>query len=487
MSGTLPAAAPTVLETLDALAVDDAGRVAVIDRGRRVTYAELAQASRRMAAWLLRQGIAPGDRVGLTLRDEYAHLLATLGLLRIGGAQAILASADPPAMRAAFAVRLGIAVVLGERAEDALPGIALLLPEAAAIAADRALDVALPALPEGALILTSSGTTGRPKVVAMSARVLAEQAALTRAWGRVRHRIASAEYNNGKRHQMQVLAIGGTEVLTNNARDRSLAEVCALHGVDRIDMAPQVAERLLAELARPGATPWPAGSMIMMSGTRAPAALRAELQARATRLVGVNLGCTEAGGIAIAGPDDHALHPETVGFPFPGTRVEVVDDDGRALPRGERGHVRVTSRAIVDGYLDDPEATARAFRDGWFHSGDVGHFTPEGALVLAGRADDMMNLAGIKMFPAEIEAAAAGFPGLLACAAFARPAALGDIPMLAVEAGPGFDAAALLAHCRARLGLRAPRGVVVLPALPRNPQGKILRRDLAALAGPAPG
>jgi acyl-CoA synthetase (AMP-forming)/AMP-acid ligase II len=475
-------AAPTVLETLDALAAAEPGRVAVIDHGRRIPYGALALASRRMAAWLLRQGIAPGDRVGLTLREDLWHLLATLGLLRIGCAQVTLGSHDPPAMRAAFARRLGVAVALGESAADALPGISLLLPDIAGIIADRSLDGPLPALAEGTLILTSSGTTGRPKVVEMTARVLAEQAALTRDWGRVRHRIASAEFNNGKRHQMQVLAVGGTEVLVNNARDRPLAEVCAAFGVDRVDMAPLVAERLLAELARPGATPWPPGAMIMMSGARAPAALRAELQARVTRLVGVNLGCTEAGGIAIAGPDDHAVHPETVGFPFAGTRVEVVDDAGRALPPNEPGRVRVTSRAIVAGYLDDPEATARAFRDGWFLPGDAGWFTPEGALVLAGRADDMMNLGTIKIFPAEIEAAAEGFPGLVDCAAFARASTFGDIPLLAVVARDGFDAAALLEHCRARLGLRAPRGVVVLPALPRNAAGKVVRRDLAALA-----
>ena len=78
---------------------------------------------------------------------------------------------------------------------------------------------------------------------------------------------------------------------------------------------------------------------------------------------------------------------------------------------------------------------------------------------------------------------AEGFPGLVDCAAFAwRSAALGDLPMLAVVSAAGFDAAALLAHCRARLGLRAPRRVLELPALPRNAQGKVLRRELASLA-----
>ena len=105
------------------------------------------------------------------------------------------------------------------------------------------------------------------------------------------------------------------------------------------------------------------------------------------------------------------------------------------------------------------------------------------ALLVAGRRDDMMTLGTIKILPAEIEAVAEGFPGLRDCAAFAvRAPALGDIPVLAVVGDAGFDAAGLLAHCRARLGLRAPRKVVAVDAIPRNAMGKVLRQQLAEMA-----
>jgi long-chain acyl-CoA synthetase len=253
--------------------------------------------------------------------------------------------------------------------------------------------------------------------------------------------------------------------------------------VERLDLPPVAAERLFAEMARPGAPAWPPAAAIRLSGARVPGPLRAEIQARLTREVVVNLASTESGGITRAGPDDHAVHPDTVGRPNPGVQVELVDEEDRPLPVGETGRLRVRSPAMVDGYIGDPAATARAFRDGWFYSGDVGFFLPDGSLVHLGRSDDMMNLGTIKIFPAEIEATAAGFPGLVDCAAFARRAgAIGDIPMLAVVAREGFDADALMAHCRARLGLRAPRKILVLPTLPRNAQGKVLRRVLAEQA-----
>jgi acyl-coenzyme A synthetase/AMP-(fatty) acid ligase len=457
----------------------------VVDRGRAVSYAALAQSSRRAAAWLLRAGIVPGDRVGLSVRDEYAHLLACLALLRLGCVQVTLASHETAAMHAALAGRLGLAVVVGDEAPE---GCALLRPDLDAITADAALDaVALPAPAplRAGFVFQSSGTTGQPKLVLMTEAVLAAQAAITAGIGRVRHRLATNEYSNGKRLQLQTLWIGGTEVLANNSAGRTLAEVCAAHGVDRLNLAPLRAARLAEELDGPDAPPWPAATSIMISGGAVPGPVRQALMARATRNVLVTLGCTEAGGIAMAGPDDHARHPDTVGVPLPGVTAAVMDDAGRPLPPGEVGALRVRGAGCVAGYLDDPAATARAFHDGWFLPGDAAWFTPEGALVHAGRVDDMMNLGTIKVFPAEIEGAAAGFPGLADCAAFAlRSAALGDIPMLAVVARQGFDAAALLAHCRARLGLRAPRKVVVLPGLPRNAAGKVLRRDLAAAAQP---
>jgi len=475
----------TVVGAVAAVAVRDPARVAVVDRGRRITYATLATEARRVAGWLRRQGIAPGSALGLTLRDEYPHLLATLALFALGCRQVTLGSRDPPAMRAALAVRLGVAAVLGEQEADALAGVPLLRPAIRAIAAGGEWDAQAPPLAGGGtLVITSSGTTGRPKLIALPEAALALQGMMTADLGTVRFRSIGNEFNNAKRLQLHTLAAGGTEVLANNGAGAEVAEVCARFGVTRLNIAPVKAEALLAAMARPGAPPWPRQTGITLAGGPVPAALRRRLTEALTPDVCVLYGTSETGPITIARPAHQGEHPDTVGPPVPGVAVEVVDEAGRVLPPGERGLVRVRSAAAATAYLDDPEATARAFREGWFQPGDAGWMTPDGALVLAGRADDMMNLGTIKIFPAEIEAAAEGFPGLVECAAFAlRSAGHGDIPLLAVVAREGMDAAALLAACRDRLGLRAPRRIVTLEALPRNAAGKVLRRELPRVAG----
>ncbi len=172
---------------------------------------------------------------------------------------------------------------------------------------------------------------------------------------------------------------------------------------------------------------------------------------------------------------------ESVGTPAPWIDVEIVDADGKALPTGEVGELRVRSECMTHQYYGDPVATSRHFRNGWFYPGDLASLTSGGALCLHGRADDMMTLNSIKIFPAEIERVLEEHPGVKAAAAFAKASNThGDIPVAAVElhAAAGIGSDELMARARERLGVRAPRRIIVVDALPRNAAGKILKHEL---------
>jgi acyl-CoA synthetase (AMP-forming)/AMP-acid ligase II len=480
-----PAAVTTLTEALDDFASRFPDRPAAIDHGRPVSYARLARDSRRLAAWLAAQGIGPGDTVGVTIAEDWPQLVTTLALLRLGCRQASLPRRDPVEVRSALARRLGIGVVIGERPGDALGPVGVLLPDEDRIARDAALDdVALPAAPAGGqLVFGSSGTTGRPKMMAVSEAMLLAQGRLLAPYGTVFHRQVPADINHGKRLQLRGIAVGGTEVFANSLDEGGLPGLFARFGVERAHFTPPRIDALLEEDGGRLAAALPATTRLFTTGGRVGLALRERVRAAVAGGLYIHYGSTEAGSVTLATPRDQAAEPETVGPPLPGVRVVVVDDAGRPLPPGEAGLLRIRSPGAITGYLDDEAETRRVFVDGWFQPGDVGRFTAAGQLLLAGRNDEMMNLGAIKIFPGEIEQAAAGFPGLVECAAFAQHAPpFGDIPILAVVAGPGFDAAALQAHCRAALGVRAPRQVRVVAALPRNPQGKVLRRELAAAA-----
>src|SRR5262249_5941277 len=145
--------------------------------------------------------------------------------------------------------------------------------------------------------------------------------------------------------------------------------------------------------------------------------------------------------------------PDTVGIPYPGVAIEIVDDRDRALPPGEVGLIRMRGSGYARGYLDDPVATAKAFRDGWDYPGDLGLLTPEGALILKGRADDLINYDGTKIYPIDIELALQQHPAVAEAAAF--PVVVEGYrqrPVAAVTLAAPATREELLAFCRERLG-----------------------------------
>lgn len=474
--------APVITAAIEAVARRAPDLPACIIGGMPLTYAALVRQVRALAAQFTRAGLAPGDSVDITLADDRANILTSLALIRLGCRQVALPARDPAPLREDLVRRLDLAAVVGMAPRDALGGAGLIVPdiEAAAAAAPDDRPV-LPPAGRAELVVGTSGTTGRPKLMVVSEPTMIDKAAILAGYGRVFLHRLGFDGNHGKRLTLRSLVTGGTEVVGGGATPEEIAELVARFGVGRLHLQPQAATALL----KLGG--WPKAARIFTTGTRIPQAFRLEIQAALGCELHVQYGTTEVGMVSIAGPADHGVHPDSVGRLLPGVTVEAVDDNGRPLPVGEEGLLRFRSAGAVSGYLDDAAANARHFGDGWFRPGDIGRVTPAGDLLVAGRQDDMMTLGIIKIFPGEIEAVAEGFPGLTDCAAFAMHSErFGDIPLLAAVGGPGFDAAALLAHCRARLGVRAPRRVLELPRLPRNPQGKVLRRDLATLAAARP-
>jgi len=210
-----------------------------------------------------------------------------------------------------------------------------------------------------------------------------------------------------------------------------------------------------------------------------PESLRREIRRRLTPNLVIVYGTNEALYVTTADAAAQVAFPETAGFPFDGVDVQIVDDQGDVLPAGEAGVVRLRGTPSPSGYVDDPQATAKAFRDGWYYPGDLGVLSPEGALFLKGRADDMINYDGVKIYPADIETALLQHPAVAEAAAFpAIVEGYRQIPVAAVVLRAGASSEGLIAYCRNCLGARAPARIYVVPALPRNAIGKVLKREL---------
>jgi long-chain acyl-CoA synthetase len=173
--------------------------------------------------------------------------------------------------------------------------------------------------------------------------------------------------------------------------------------------------------------------------------------------------------------------PGSVGLPWPGTEIRVLDDAGRALPTGDTGVVYVHPPGGARfHYHDDPDKTAQAWRDDAFTVGDVGFLDADGYLYLTDRAVDMVIRGGVNIYPREIEEVLYTHPSVVDCAVFGVPdARLGEQLLAVVEVREPVTAEELLGFCRDHLAdFKVPARVEFVAELPRQPNGKVLKRVL---------
>jgi malonyl-CoA/methylmalonyl-CoA synthetase len=217
-----------------------------------------------------------------------------------------------------------------------------------------------------------------------------------------------------------------------------------------------------------------------------PAPVFEAFQAKFGHAILERYGMTET-LMTVGNPYDGERRPGTVGRPLPGVEVRIVVPEGRDAPPGETGQLLVRGPAVFGGYWRRPEATAAAFVDGWFQTGDLGERSADGYVTLRGRASDLIITGGFNVYPREIEDVLLEQPGVREAAVLGVPdARRGEVPF-ACFAGEA-DPAALEAACRRLLAsFKVPRSFVRVDALPRNATGKVDKgrlREALAKNGP---
>ena len=201
-------------------------------------------------------------------------------------------------------------------------------------------------------------------------------------------------------------------------------------------------------------------------------------------------GQTEMGPVAtILKPEDQLLKPGSAGKPVLNVETRLMDDDGKFVPVGTVGEIVHRSGHVMTGYLDDPEKTAEAFEFGWFHSGDLGRFDEDGYLYVVDRKKDMIKSGGENVASREVEEVLYTYPGIEEAAVIGLPDPKWIEIVAAVivpKKGASVVEKDLIAHCREKLAsFKCPKKVIITERLPKNPSGKILKRELKHIYGAA--
>ena len=463
------------------------GHPAIVSGDAVIPYGELDTLVRGGAAWLVDQGVRPGDVVGLALADTADHLIAHYAVARMGGIILPIDWRWTVDERRRIAEFFGATLVLVETAGELANGVvvdASWRDQASAADTDREF----PDDADAPVVLSlSSGTTGRPKGPALShrqflARWITQFVTLTFSEHDRYLNAIPLYFGGGRSFSMSALYAGATVVLFPPPYEpEALIEAAARHRATTTLLVPTLLRRLLG-VAAPAGLAFPSLRLLLSTGAVLHPDERAEVMARLCPGFINYYGSTEGGGVSVLMPHHPIDKASSVGATVFGVDVEIVDGHDAAVATGEIGRIRYRGPGIADGFFRDAQASAASFRDGWFHPGDLGRLDGDGFLYLAGRDDDVIIRGGVNIYPAEIEQTLLTHPMVRDVAVIAIPSDdLGEEIAAFVVASPEADRASLIAHCRAHLALyKVPKSIEIIDQLPKTALGKVVKGDLVA-------
>jgi fatty-acyl-CoA synthase len=490
----------------------------VLEFGRHHwTYAQLDEIVDRLALSLQTQGFGVGDRIAILSRNSHAFIAIRFAIARLGAvlvpinfmlnareiayilghSQARMLCTDTEHSGVAReAVQAGAAVerfvwLPGARVEtpcaDMTPFDALLDPPADAVWQE-------PELHQGMLaqILYTSGTESLPKGAMLTHDAVISQYVSV---------MVAAEYHadDVMLHAMPLfhcaqldtffgphLYLGASNVVIAEPKPELVLEMIERHRITSFFAPPTVWISLLRSAAfdtrdLSSLEKCYYGASIM------PVAILEEMQQRLPRARFWNIyGQTEIAPTAtVLGPEDQIRKAGSAGKPALNVETIIVDDDCREVPRGEIGEIVHRSPQLLSGYFKDEIRTAEAFAGGWFHSGDLGVMDEEGYITVVDRKKDMIKTGGENVASREVEETIYRLPAVseVAVIALSDPVWVEAVTaVVVVKAGMRLTESEVIGHCREQLAhFKCPKRVIFTEALPRNPSGKLLKRELRRL------
>jgi fatty-acyl-CoA synthase len=472
---------------LSAAAVTHGERAGLIDEQGTLTFKELDERSNVVAQDLARRGVGTGDGVAILMRNHRGFIDAVFGAGKLG-ARVILLNTDfaGPQIRE-VAAREGTKVLICD--EEYLPLLEGL--DGTPVIDEHELDriatgprAPAPGKPaeHAKIIILTSGTTGTPKGASRAEpRSLIQIGALLyKVPFRVRQDLAiGAPLFHALGFATMALGIGMGDTLLIRRRFKAETFADDLARADAAVVVPVMMRRVLA-LPDLQERDFSRLNIVLCGGSQLGAELCRELTAAFGQVVYNLYGSTEVAYATIATPQELAIEPGSVGSPPPGADVRIFDENGKELPVGKTGRIFVNNGFAFEGYTG---GGTKEVIDGLMSSGDVGHFDRHGLLHVDGRDDEMIVSGAENVFPREVEELLAEHPGIEEAALIGvDDPDWGQRLAAFVVRSPGSDVdeEGVKGFVKEHLArYKVPRDVTFVDELPRNPTGKILKRELA--------
>jgi fatty-acyl-CoA synthase len=493
-------------------------RIALVWRDHSLTFGEVDDRMNRVAAALQERGLGRGARVVIMMRNRPEFLEVHGGAGRAGAAgvsvswrstapelafvlencqaQALFFEADLwPVVKEAVGAQRGAGVLrrnciaVGGHV-DGFGGYeeGFLAPAGAKPHQDR------DAMKSAAVVMYTSGTTGKPKGAVRRFRggtvfSFLQFMAGTPMRADDVHLVACPLYHATAFGFLSMSSVlGASAVLLDEFKPEAFLAAVERHRVTTTAVVPTMLHRVLA-LGPEVLGRYDTSSLrvIFTGGAPLPGPLGTAVMDHFGDILFNFYGATETGLVTLAHPEDLRAAPGSIGRPVPGNEIRLLGEDGREVQAGEVGELYARSRMLVDGYHDDPSSTSSSMRGGFFTVGDLARRDRNGRYFIEGRKRDMIISGGVNVYPAEVEAALEAHPDVAEVAVVGvEDSEWGErvrafIVRRELREGKVLDEGELKAWCRERLaGPKVPREFVFVATLPRNPTGKVLKGELRA-------
>jgi long-chain acyl-CoA synthetase len=463
-----------------------------------VTYAQLDEATARVAGVLDGKGVLPGDRVGIMLPNVPYFAFAYFGVLRAG---AVVVPMNPLLKQREVAFYLGdpeakLLFAWHQFADAAqagadTAGVDCIIVESGDFetllgGAEPRRDVVARADDDTAVILYTSGTTGRPKGAELThgnlrsnteaARGLLSASGATVALGALPlfHAFGQTCGLN------LMMTVGGCLTLLPRFDAGRALEIVER---DRVTLFEGVPTMFAAMVAHEGDVDASSLELCVSGGAAMPVDVMRRFEERFGCIVLEGYGLSETSPIASFSRAERERKPGSIGLPIDGVEMRVVADDGTEVPQGEVGEIAIRGPNVMKGYWQRPEATAEAIDPaGWFRTGDLARVDEDGYFFIVDRKKEMIIRGGFNVYPREIEEVLYEHPAVHEAAVIGIPhESLGEEVTAAVSLKPGSEATAedLRDYVKERVAAyKYPRKVWVLDELPKGPTGKISKREI---------
>ncbi|HEV7745329.1 MAG TPA: long-chain fatty acid--CoA ligase [Pyrinomonadaceae bacterium] len=477
--------------------------------GRGFTYAEFAEAVNRTARMLKAHGVGKGDVVSLLMPNSAEYIIAYFGCWKLGAiagpvnsllkAQEISFVVSDSETKTLLVHPDFIPTINSIRSD--LPGLRDVIDFSDEATATKSFadvsnsltDLSSPDVKRDteAIIIYTSGTTGKPKGCLLTHGNLIANARQISQWlgfsqtDRLLTIMPLFHMNAVSVTTMSALYAGGSTVISPKFSASRFWQIISEYQITSFGSVATMLSMLL--------TTYPNGvpeglqteqlRFAMCGSAPVPAEVMKRFEETFNCLVIEGYGLSESTCRSTFNPPNERRRPGSCGKPI-GNEMQVVDDDDKEVADGELGEIVLRGENILKGYYRNPEATATAFRNGWFHTGDIGYRDKDGFFFIVDRKSDMIIRGGENIYPREIDEVLYQHPAVAAAATIGVPDQLyGEEVAAFVVLKEGGEATEdeIVSFCRARLAdYKCPKTIRIVSEIPKGPTGKLLKRELAS-------